>query len=319
MRINSRGINALTLFEDHLPPTPSNSSNKKCFPFCVFQDQLASLLKTAEDLRIKGLAEVSWRDDDEPPTRRRTSSMISTTPNNNFISNIPKKRNSISCNNNNSNSTNDQINSTSTVDTNYIPSLPTLLPHLAASPSIAAAVAAATSSTSSTKSTPLSQSNENDTRQIRTPQLPHLPPLMDRSPQHKSHSDGDENLPPIKKKRGRPPLDNDFDSYSTPKFGHGEYSIGIDHHHQLTVTPAAILNDDNSGDHSSRPHSMLEQSLEVQMDCEDDLPMHHIVPKTERPDTPPSVKNYAFDESYYNPPSPMEDPCSSANVSRFKQ
>lgn len=30
----------------------------------IFQNNLASLLKTAEELRIKGLAEVSWRDDE---------------------------------------------------------------------------------------------------------------------------------------------------------------------------------------------------------------------------------------------------------------
>lgn len=241
--------------------------------------------------------------------------MLSTAPNNNSISNIPKKRNSISCNNNNLNSTNDQKNSTSTVDSAYVPpSLPTLLPHMAASAAVAAAAAAAASTPS-----PLSQStnvahNENDTQHIKTPQLPYLAPLVDGSPQHRHHCEGDENLPPIKKKRGRPPLDNDFDSYSTPKIGHGDYPIrSFGNDSQLTVTTAAIMNDDNSGDHSSRPNSMLEQSLEVQMDCEDDLPVHNLVPKLERPDTPPSVKNYAFDD--YNPPSPMEDPGSSSQVS----
>ena len=34
-------------------------------PFHFLQSNLASLLKTAEELRIKGLAEVSWRDDDQ--------------------------------------------------------------------------------------------------------------------------------------------------------------------------------------------------------------------------------------------------------------
>lgn len=34
----------------------------------LFQNNLASLLKTAEELRIKGLAEVSWRDDENENT-----------------------------------------------------------------------------------------------------------------------------------------------------------------------------------------------------------------------------------------------------------
>lgn len=37
----------------------------KAYPF-FFQCHLATLLKTAEDLKIKGLAEVSWRDEEQP-------------------------------------------------------------------------------------------------------------------------------------------------------------------------------------------------------------------------------------------------------------
>lgn len=33
----------------------------------IFQSQLASLLKTAEELRIKGLSDIRWNNKDEPP------------------------------------------------------------------------------------------------------------------------------------------------------------------------------------------------------------------------------------------------------------
>lgn len=50
-----------------------------------YQNNLASLLKTAEELRIKGLAEVSWRDDDSETTESNDNNNNNVTdPTNNF-------------------------------------------------------------------------------------------------------------------------------------------------------------------------------------------------------------------------------------------
>lgn len=49
----------------------------------IFQNNLASLLKTAEELRIKGLAEVSWRDDEsENPDSNDNNNNVTETTNN---------------------------------------------------------------------------------------------------------------------------------------------------------------------------------------------------------------------------------------------
>lgn len=111
-------------------------------------------------------------------------------------------------------------------------------------------------------------------------------------------------MPPVKKKRGRPPLDDDFDSYSTPRIAHIESGT--------SKTYRQPAYDDHSDDHHpntdplSQPQSILEQSMEVQMDC-DEEGVEHIIPKVERPDTPVSVKNDSYDENDYNPTSPKEN------------
>lgn len=116
----------------------------------------------------------------------------------------------------------------------------------------------------------------------------------------------DQTLPPVKKKRGRPPLDDDFDSYSTPRISHVE--SGAKSNYRRVSQPTY---DDNSGDHHhnndplSQPNSILEQSMEVQMDCDEEM-VENIIPKVERPDTPASVKNYNYDDPDFNPSSPKE-------------
>lgn len=116
---------------------------------------------------------------------------------------------------------------------------------------------------------------------------------------------GEEHtMPPVKKKRGRPPLDDDFDSYSRPRIAHIESGT--------SKTYRQPAYDDHSDDHHpntdplSQPQSILEQSMEVQMDC-DEEGVEHIIPKVERPDTPVSVKNDSYDENDYNPTSPKEN------------
>lgn len=50
--------------------------------FVFSQNNLASLLKTAEELRIKGLAEVSWRDDEsENPEANDSNNNVTDTNN----------------------------------------------------------------------------------------------------------------------------------------------------------------------------------------------------------------------------------------------
>lgn len=111
----------------------------------------------------------------------------------------------------------------------------------------------------------------------------------------------EEAMPTVKKKRGRPPLDDDFDSYSTPKISHVESTANSFDAHAEQNT----MYDENS--HES-PSAILEQSMEVSMTCDNEEPtLMPIQPKIERPDTPSSVKNDYYDESEYNPSSPMDE------------
>ena len=62
----------------------------------VLQNNLASLLKTAEELRIKGLAEVSWRDDesDTAESNDNNNNVTDTTNNLPHLSQTPVPSNS---------------------------------------------------------------------------------------------------------------------------------------------------------------------------------------------------------------------------------
>lgn len=61
----------------------------KIVDLCV-QNNLASLLKTAEELRIKGLAEVSWRDDEVDESENNDSNNnVTETSNSAFMGNTP--------------------------------------------------------------------------------------------------------------------------------------------------------------------------------------------------------------------------------------
>lgn len=121
----------------------------------VEHENLASLLKTAEELKIKGLAEVSWKDDN--------NSMID-----DGIDGIKKDKKTIK-----------KYSTVATPAETITPVTPTLPP--------------ATDG----------QDNE-------VSLAPVLTPICSASPKENSSP----NIP-LKRKRGRPPLDGEFDSYST--------------------------------------------------------------------------------------------------------
>ncbi|XP_055713682.1 protein tramtrack, beta isoform isoform X2 [Phlebotomus papatasi] len=173
---------------------------------------LASLLKTAEELKIKGLAEVSWREDEQSE---------------------PKPSESRSSNTNNQTNVN--------------------------------------------KEEPR-ESNQNESSNA---QMPFLTPLRSFNQQN-----GKNNGLPAKRKRGRPPLDGEFENYSTPKISHVESqasSAYSDSSHLVSV----MMDEDNSKDLMSQSYQDNDGGLSSQIDYEEEAPMGaNLVPKKERPETP---------------------------------
>lgn len=211
----------------------------KLILFCIIQNNLSSLLKTAEDLRIKGLAEVSWRDEmegggDAVITRSRKQ----------FAAAVA------SCGpaGNQDESTQHSTNATC-VDQHISP----IQRHVSAN-----VIAGTNHHTSNFQQSPIhllqSRLNEpppdlhNRSSQpyphyiSRTNQMQPILPmarLTSSNYSHQSHPLSQQqpqpfqnrnNFPhneitsilPVKRKRGRPPLDGEFDSYSTPKISHVE-------------------------------------------------------------------------------------------------
>lgn len=238
---------------------------------------MASLLRTAEELRIKGLAEVSWNDEngDSRRTKNKTHNirnLMQSTETAVTTAKPVSKRHSFSSSNSN------QMNS------NEVDPL---------------AEASGRSADESVSVSKLSGPNQ------------FLLPT--NSPQRNNAEES--SVAPVKKKRGRPPLDDDFDSYSTPKIAHVESS----HNNFDAHTEQNAMYDDNSHGHS--PTAILEQSMEVNdmsMSCENDDPtMMQIQPKLERPDTPDSPKQDYYDENDYKPD--MYEPYDSALSSQVSQ
>ncbi|XP_055684353.1 protein tramtrack, beta isoform isoform X2 [Lutzomyia longipalpis] len=171
---------------------------------------LASLLKTAEELKIKGLAEVSWREDDQAQER----------PNEGRSRDVKHP------------------------------------PHP-------------------------SESVENNQNDSNSQQIPFLTPLRSFNQQN-----GKKNGLPAKRKRGRPPLDGEFENYSTPKISHVESQAPVaypDSSHLVSV----MMDEDNSKDLMAQSYQEADGGLTSQIDYDDEAPMGaNFVPKKERPETP---------------------------------
>ncbi|XP_065092501.1 uncharacterized protein LOC135713325 [Ochlerotatus camptorhynchus] len=263
----------------------------------VEHGSLASLLKTAEELRIKGLAEVSWRDDENGST---TGSDASGNNNNN--------NNSVSVKNGNNNSINNN-NSIKIVETKKL-----LAPQLGGS-----------------SLTPLTVSSL-EQRISDSPNLPLLTPLAAGSPRNPASCASPINYFGHKKKRGRPPLDEEYDTFQQiPKISHVEGGAGSSTPFTSSSQLVAVMMDDSSNDqvrdeqsqHQQHQHqssataSYLEQQSrtvppetlhEMEFDEDTHIP-RKLIPKLERPDTPQdymstSGPKFEFDEQ--SPPSPND-------------
>lgn len=200
----------------------------------MFQNNLASLLKTAEELRIKGLAEVSWRDEEENADV------------------TDKKENKSKHNNNKTNNNMDTTTTLKVINGQKTGSTPSAFAQLSPEQ-----------------------------------QLAPLPVLAPLSSPHIIEN-GSPTPPPMKRKRGRPPLDSEYDSYSTPKISAVKSTSPFTDGANNLV---AVMLDENSEDqHSTKPEEEItwdEPNVDMQMDYEEELSSTRLIPKIERPDTPP--------------------------------
>ncbi|XP_053686162.1 protein abrupt [Sabethes cyaneus] len=290
----------------------------------VEHGSLASLLKTAEELRIKGLAEVSWRDDENGSTAGSDASGH----NNNNNSMSVKNGNAAAGNNNNNN------NSIKIVETKKL---------LAPQHSLAAAAAAAASSL-----TPLTVSSL-ESRISDSPNLPLLTPLAAGSPRNPANCASPINYFGSKKKRGRPPLDEEYDTFQQlPKISHVEGGAGSSTPFTSSSQLVAVMMDDSSNEqtnrdeqqqqnhhhqqhqqqqqhqhqhqqqqHSAAAAAYLEQQSRtippealhgMEFDEDTHIP-RKLIPKLERPDTPQDYManiGAKFEYDDQSPPSPND-------------
>lgn len=111
--------------------------------------------------------------------------------------------------------------------------------------------------------------------------------LPNNSPVH--NENGVQQIPSQKRKRGRPPLDGAFESYSTPKIAHIEGNATNFNSANLV---SVMLDTENSMDKSHEEETCNESAVDLQMDCERESSSPPVVPKVERPDTPTDEDNY---------------------------
>lgn len=166
-------------------------------PLLPFQDNLASLLKTAEELKIKGLAEVSWKTDRQREVQGHGQ------PPEGFDSNVYVK----TFNNNNNNISNAMPNTSS--------------PNILMYPKINTPVSLAPDQFPAHPMQRMSPFHS----------MAMIPPQMVQQHQHLNSSNIPQLTPlriqgtttvqsesfnalPAKKKRGRPPLDGEFEHYT---------------------------------------------------------------------------------------------------------
>lgn len=279
----------------------------------VEHGSLASLLKTAEELRIKGLAEVSWRDDE-------SSGGSEGSGNNDSL--LVKNPASAANNNNNNN------NSIKIVETKKL-----MAPHHAAVGGRASSL------------TPLTVSSL-ENRISDSPNLPLLTPLTAGSPRNPANCASPINyFGSNKKKRGRPPLDEEYDTFQQlPKISHVEGGPGSSTPFTSSSQLVAVMMDDSSNDqvreeqqqsssqqqqqqhlHPLHPlnaatASYLEQQSrtvppeamhEMEFDEDTHIP-RKMIPKLERPDTPQDYLSAVggagpkFEYDDQSPPSPND-------------
>ncbi|XP_058820839.1 transcriptional regulator Kaiso [Topomyia yanbarensis] len=276
----------------------------------VEHGSLASLLKTAEELRIKGLAEVSWRDEEN------CSTAGSDTSGNNNNSLRVKNVNPAASNNNNNNNN----NSIKIVETKKL-----LAPQ---------------HNLSNSSLTPLTVSSL-ESRISDSPNLPLLTPLTAGSPRNPVNCASPINYFSNKKKRGRPPLDEEYDTFQQlPKISHVEGGAGSSTPFTSSSQLVAVMMDDSSNDQTIRDdHHQLQQQQQQQqqqlsslssaaaayleqqsrtvlsdgmqgMDFDEDTHIpRKLIPKLERPDTPQDyLSNIGpkFEYDDQSPPSPND-------------
>ncbi|XP_055639485.1 uncharacterized protein LOC129777295 [Toxorhynchites rutilus septentrionalis] len=269
----------------------------------VEHGSLASLLKTAEELRIKGLAEVSWRDEENGNTGGSESSGNNNNNNNN---------NSISAKNSNAGAPGGGSNNNSIkiVETKKL-------------------MATQHHSVGGSSLTPLTVSSL-ESRISDSPNLPLLTPLAAGSPRNPANNCASPiNYFSNKKKRGRPPLDEEYDTFQQiPKISHVEGGAGSSTPFTSSSQLVAVMMDDSSNDQredqrhqqpsmSAAAASYLEQQSrtvppealhEMEFDEDSHLP-RRLMPKLERPDTPQEYMvtmgaKFEYDEQ--SPPSPND-------------
>lgn len=210
----------------------------------VEYSNLASLLKTAEELKIKGLAEVSWRDD-ETTTTNNNNNDISHNKNNTLLTN----------NNNNNNNPDDQeANRHSTIS--HLSHSYNQISNTNSSNNHNQKRQARSSSPTILPNTDNNMSFEhNSTSRNSSHPLPMLATL--NSPKKTEHSGCGSpiNYAGAKKKRGRPPLDEEYDTYAShAKVSHLDNSL-----HQYTDSShlVTVMMDDNSRGETNREDTIL--------------------------------------------------------------
>lgn len=108
------------------------------------------------------------------------------------------------------------------------------------------------------------ESNQNENSNT---QMPFLTPLRSFNQQN-----GKNNGLPAKRKRGRPPLDGEFENYSTPKISHVESqasSAYSDSSHLVSV----MMDEDNSKDLMSQSYQDNDGGLSSQIVC---IPLYRL-------------------------------------------
>lgn len=172
----------------------------------VDHENLATLLKTAEELKIKGLAEVSWRNESTgaanvdplaPPASAEVFNASSLTRNNN---------------NNLNNSSNIFVKSFNNNSSSAAANSPNFNMNTQISLAPLDQIASQTMSLSPFHQMPMipMQMAQQQQQMISSPNLPQLTPLRIQG----NHPSEQPSPVPLKKKRGRPPLDGEFEQYT---------------------------------------------------------------------------------------------------------